>query len=52
MPISSKRRASLTKQKREEILLNIELKMKNRPLIYTEDGIQTPILTPDTFLNE
>ena len=43
-------RANLTKQRLEEILLDIEIVLHNRPLIYIEDNIQMPVLTPNTFL--
>ena len=40
-------RAHLTKQELEEILLDIEIVLNNRPLIYIEDDIQMPVLTPN-----
>ena len=43
-------RANLTKQKLEEILLNIKIVPNNRPLIYIEDHTQMPVLTPNTLL--
>ena len=42
--------ARLTKQKLKEILLNIETVLDNWPLIYIEEDIQMPILTPNTLL--
>ena len=42
--------ASLTKQKLKEILLNIETVLNNWPLIYIEEDIQMPVLTPNTLL--
>ena len=44
------RRATLTKQELEEILLDIQNVLNARPLIYTEDDIQMPVLTPNTLL--
>ena len=44
--------ASLTKQKLKEILLNIETELNNWPLIYIEEDIQMPVLTPNTLLCE
>ena len=44
------RRANRTKQELEEILLDIEIMLNNRPSIYIEDDIQIPVLTSNTFL--
>jgi hypothetical protein len=33
----------------EEVLLDIEITLNNRPLSYVEDDIQLPILTPQTM---
>ena len=43
-------RANLTKQELEEILLDRELVLNYRPLIYIEDDIQMPVLIPNTFV--
>ena len=42
----------LTWNELEEVLLDIELTLNNRPLIYVEDNVQLPVLTPNTFLHE
>ena len=34
----------------QEILLDIEVALNNRPLSYVDDDIQLPILTPSSFL--
>ena len=36
-------RANLTKQELEEILLDIEIVLNNRPLIYIKEDIQMPV---------
>ena len=43
-------RANLTKQELEKILMGIEVVQNNRPLIYIEENIQRPVLTPNTLL--
>ena len=43
-------RANLTKQELEEILLDMEIVLNSRPLIYIKDNIQMPLLTPNTLL--
>ena len=43
-------RANLTKQVLEEILLDIEIVLNNRPLIYIEDSIHMIVLTPNGLL--
>ena len=45
-------RANLTKQELEEILLDIEIVLNNRPFIYVEEDIKIPVLTPNTLLYE
>ena len=35
----------------EEVLLDIELTLHNRPLIYVEDGVQLSVLTPNTLID-
>ena len=46
------RRANLTMKELEEILLDIEIVLNNRALIYIEDDIQMLDLTPNTLLHE
>ena len=41
----------LTWNKFEEVLLHIELTLKNRLLIYIEDDVQLPVLTPNTLIH-
>ena len=41
----------LTWNKFEELLLHIELTLKTRPLIYIEDDVQLPVLTPNTLIH-
>ena len=41
----------LTWDKFEEVLLDIELTLNNRPLIYVEDDVQLPLLTPNTLIH-
>ena len=41
----------LTWNKFEEVLLHIELTLKNRLLIYIEDDVQQPVLTPNTLIH-
>ena len=43
-------RANLTKEELEEILLDMEIVLNSRPLIYIEGNIQMPVLTPNTLL--
>ena len=42
-------RENLIKQELNEILLDMEIAMNNRSLIYIEDDIQTQVLTPNTL---
>ena len=35
----------------EEVLLDIELTLNNSPLIYLEDDVQLPVLTPNTLIS-
>ena len=44
------RKANPTKQELEEILLDIEIVLNNLALIYIEENIQMPMLTPNTLL--
>ena len=39
----------LTWNEFEEVLLDIELTLNNRPLIYIEDDKQLPVLAPNTI---
>ena len=48
----AKGRANLTKKELKEILLDIEIVLNNRPLIYIEEDIQMPVLTSNTLLYE
>ena len=41
----------LTWNKFEEVLLHIELTLNNRLLIYIEDDVQLPVLTPNTLIH-
>ena len=40
----------LTWEELSELLLNIEIAMNNRPLNYTEEDVELPILTPNSML--
>ena len=42
-------KANLSWQELEEVLLDIEITLNNRPLNYLDDDIQFPILTPNTL---
>ena len=44
------RRANLSKKEFEEIVMDIEVTLNNRPLMYVEEDIQMPVLTPNTLL--
>ena len=44
------RRANLSKKGFEEIVVDIEVTLNNRPLMYVEEDIQMPELTPNTLL--
>ena len=39
-------RAHLTLNELEEVLLDVEVALNNRPLSYVEDDVQLPVLTP------
>ena len=43
-------RANLSQNKFEEIVLDIEVTLNNRPLMYLEENIQMSVLTPNTLL--
>ena len=41
----------LTWNEFEKLLLDIELILNNRPLIYVEDNVQLQVLTPNTLIH-
>ena len=41
----------LTRNEFEDVLLDIELTLNNRPLIYVEDYVQLAVLTPNTLIH-
>ena len=41
---------SLTWYELEEIVMEVEITLNNKPLSYIEDDIQMPILTPNTMI--
>ena len=41
----------LTWNEFEEVLLDIELTLNNHPLMYVEDDVQLPLLTPNTLIH-
>ena len=43
-------RANLSQKEFGEIVLDIEVTLNNRPLMYVEEDIQRPVLTPSTLL--
>ena len=43
-------RASLFWKELEEVLLDVEVTLNNRPLCYVEDDIQLPVLTPSVMM--
>ena len=42
--------ALLTREELEEVLLDVELCLNNRPLSYVEDDVDMPILTPNVMM--
>ena len=44
-------RANLSQKEFEEIVLDIEVTLNNRTLIYVEEDIQMRVLTPNTLLH-
>ena len=44
-------KAWLTFSELEEVLLDVEIAVNNRPLTYVEDDVQLPLLTPNTMLH-
>ena len=45
-------RVNLTWNEFEEVILDVEIALNNRPLSYVEDDIQLPILTPNSMMFE
>ena len=45
-------KVNLTKLGLEEVLLNVQIVLSNRSLIYIEDDIQLPVLRLNTLSNE
>ena len=43
--------AHLTMEEMQEVMLDIEINMNNRPLTYIDDDIEQPILTPNALLH-
>ena len=43
-------RTSLRWSKLEEVMLDVEINMNNRPLTYIEEDIQRSILTPNSMI--
>ena len=43
---------NLTWNEFEEVILDVEIALNNRPLSYVEDDIQLPILTPNSMMFE
>ena len=43
-------RASLSWNELEELLLDVEVTLNNRPLCYVEDDVQLPVLTPSAMM--
>ena len=44
--------AKLTKQEPEEVILDTEINLNIRPLMYIDDDIQFPVLTPNILIHE
>ncbi|XP_028397203.1 uncharacterized protein LOC114521012 [Dendronephthya gigantea] len=42
---------NLKREELSEVILDIEVALNNRPLMYLEDDIELPVLTPNTMLN-
>ena len=43
-------RAKLTWSEFEEVMLDVEIALNNRPLSYIEDDVQLPVLTPSALM--
>ena len=41
---------TLKRSELEEVVLDVEVAMNNRPLSYLEEDIQAPVLTPNSML--
>ena len=44
-------KAKPAKQELEEVILNTEINLNNRPLMYIDDDIQFPVLTPNILIH-
>ena len=42
--------AKLTFKELQDVLLKIQIALNNRPLTYSEDGVQLPVLTPNLMI--
>ena len=45
------RKAKLMKQELEEVILDTGINLNNRPLMYTDDDIQFPVLTSNILIH-
>ena len=43
-------KANLAKQELEEVILDTEINLNNLPLMYIDDDIQFPVLTPNILI--
>ena len=44
-------RAILTKKELQEVILDTEINLNNRPLMYIDDDIQFPVLAPNILIH-
>ena len=44
-------KATLTKKELEEVILDAEINLNNRPLMYVDDDIQFPVQTPNILIH-
>ena len=44
-------KANLAKQELEEVILDTEINLNNLPLMYIDDDIQFPVLTPNILIH-
>ena len=44
-------KANLTKQELEEVILDTEINLNNLPLMYIDDDIRFPVLTPNILIH-
>ena len=44
-------KVKLTTQNLEEVIMDTEINLNNRPLMYIDDNIQSPILTPKILIH-